>query len=227
MSDTRFGMLIDLSLCIGCNACAVACKEENDVPTGADCFNVWVESWDVDRGDGYTARVNLPKQCNHCANPVCVSVCPTGATFVEESDGTVQVNAEDCIGCGACVSACPYGARWIDPETDTARKCTFCHHRSANGLLPACVATCVSKARIFGDLNDPESDISKRLAAGGSDIAVLLPDEGLEPSVRYVGLDRILAMPRTSAIHKGGNVLEPYAGYEGAAQGASAAADAS
>ena len=229
MSDTnaRFGMLIDLSLCIGCNACAVACKEENDVPTGSDCFNVWVESWDVDRGDGYSARVNLPKQCNHCANPVCVAACPTGASYVEETDGTVQVTAESCIGCGACVSACPYGARWMDVESNTARKCTFCHHRSSNGLLPACVSTCVSKARVFGDLNDPESDISKRLAAGGDNVAVLLPEEGLEPSVRYVGLDAILAMERTSAVHKGGNVLVAYEGREGmASSGASASKDA-
>ena len=86
--EKRLGMLIDLTLCIGCNACAVACKEENDVPVG--CFNVWVESWDVDRGDGYTCRTNLPKQCNHCDNPSCVQVCPTGASYIEE-DGTVQI----------------------------------------------------------------------------------------------------------------------------------------
>ena len=88
--EKRLGMLIDLTLCIGCNACAVACKEENDVPVG--CFNVWVESWDVDRGDGYTCRTNLPKKCNHCDNPSCVQVCPTGASYIEE-DVTVQIDA--------------------------------------------------------------------------------------------------------------------------------------
>lgn len=210
MSDKRFGMVIDLSLCIGCNACAVACKEENEVQLGS--FNVWVESWDADRGDGYTCRVNLPKQCNHCDSPSCIEVCPTGATYIEE-DGTVQVNADECIGCQACMAACPYEARWLDAETNTVRKCTFCHHRTPYGLMPACAATCVSHARIFGDLNDPESDISKALVEA-SDAGVLLSDAGLGPNVYYLGVNEALAMPRRSAIHKGGNVLEPYAGLE-------------
>ncbi len=212
MSEKRLGMLIDLSLCIGCNACAVACKEENDVPTG--CFNVWVESWDADRGDGYMCRVNLPKQCNHCTDPACVAACPTGATFVDEADGTVQVNAEECIGCQACVAACPYGARYLDEETSTVRKCTFCQHRSSNGLLPACVNTCVTKARVFGDLNDPDSDIAKRIAEAGDAVSVLLPETEMGPNVYYIGLDEALAAPRHSAVHKGGNVLEPYEGLQ-------------
>lgn len=207
MSDKRLGMLIDLSLCIGCNACAVACKEENDVPLGH--FNTWVESWDTQDKQGRVARANLPKLCNHCEHPACVDACPVGATWAEE-DGSVQVDPEKCIGCGACVSACPYQARYINEQTNVAQKCTFCHHRSANGLLPACVATCVSGARIFGDLNDPESDISQALLA--HDVEVLLPDTGLSPCVYYVGLDEAQSMERRSAIHKGGNVLEPYAG---------------
>ncbi|MBS5451193.1 MAG: 4Fe-4S dicluster domain-containing protein [Coriobacteriia bacterium] len=219
MSDKRFGMLIDLSLCIGCNACAVACKEENDVPL--TCFNTWVESFDVQDAEGRVRRANVPKLCNHCENPACVEVCPADATYAAE-DGTVLVDVEKCIGCGACVQACPYGARYINPELNVAGKCTFCHHRSENGLLPACVATCVSNARIFGDLNDPDSDISKRLAE--VDTEVLLPDTGLNPCVYYVGLDKTMAMPKRSAVHKGGNVLEPYAGFQGAADGEAKAA---
>ena len=91
------------------------------------------------------------------------------------------------------------------------RKCTFCHHRTSNGLLPACAATCVTQARIFGDLNDPESDISKRLAAAGN-AAVLLPESEYGPNVYYLGLDEALSLPRMSAVHKGGNVLTPFEG---------------
>lgn len=211
MSDKKFGMLIDLSLCIGCNACAVACKMENDVALGS--FNTWVESWDAERPDGYISRVNMPKQCNHCDNPSCLEVCPTGATYVCEEDGTVQIDLEKCIGCSLCVDACPYGARWVDEENTKVRKCSFCHHRTPYGLLPACVATCVSKARLFGDINDPDSDIAKRIAAAAS-VGTLQPEEGLGPNVYYIGLDEVQAAPKRSAVHKGGNVVEPYGGVQ-------------
>ncbi len=208
MSEKRYGMLIDLAACIGCNACAVACKEENDVPLGS--FNVWVESWDVD--DGVTARrANVPKQCNHCADAPCVAVCPTKATYVTD-EGVVLVDAEKCIGCGACLAACPFGARYLI-DSGEAQKCTFCYHRTQYGLLPACVATCVTKARLFGDMGDPESDVSKRLAEVESE--TLYPDLGLDLAVRYVGLSEAEALPRVSAVHKGGNVIKPYGGSEG------------
>ena len=207
MSEQRLGMAIDLALCIGCNACAVACKMENGVGLGH--FNTWVESWDVDR-DGDVRRASVPKLCNHCANPACVSVCPTGASYVD-ADGSVQIDAGKCIGCKYCMAACPYGVRYLVEETGDVHKCTFCHHRSSNGLLPACVGTCVTKARVFGDLNDPDSDVSKLLAeAGGGE--VLLADMGMEPSVRYVDLEETMALKRVSAVHKGGNVKTPYEG---------------
>ena len=209
MSEQRLGMAIDLALCIGCNACAVACKMENGVGLGH--FNTWVESWDVDR-DGDVRRASVPKLCNHCANPACVSVCPTGASYVD-ADGSVQIDAGKCIGCKYCMAACPYGVRYLVEETGDVHKCTFCHHRSSNGLLPACVGTCVTKARVFGDLNDPDSDVSKLLAeAGGGE--VLLADMGMEPSVRYVDLEETMALKRVSAVHKGGNVLTPYEGRQ-------------
>ena len=209
MSEQRLGMAIDLALCIGCNACAVACKMENGVGLGH--FNTWVESWDVDR-DGDVRRASVPKLCNHCANPACVSVCPTGASYVD-ADGSVQVDTGKCIGCKYCMAACPYGVRYLVEETGDVHKCTFCHHRSSNGLLPACVGTCVTKARVFGDLNDPDSDVSKLLAeAGGGE--VLLADMGMEPSVRYVDLEETMALKRVSAVHKGGNVLTPYEGRQ-------------
>ena len=205
-STKRFGMLIDLSLCIGCNACAVACKQENGVPLTK--FNTWVESWDVGTGE-QARRANQPKLCNHCADAPCVKVCPTGASYRTE-DGVVLVDAEKCIGCKYCMAACPYQARWVDDDTGEVGKCTFCHHRTAHGLLPACVSTCVTRARYFGDLDDPSSDIAKKVADVGSE--ALFADLGLNPSVLYVGLSQVEGLPATSAIHRGGNVVKPYEG---------------
>lgn len=206
MSEKKLGMLIDLSLCIGCNACAVACKQENGVPLTK--FNTWVESWDVDKA-GEIRRANMPKLCNHCADAPCVKVCPTGASYQTE-DGVVLVDAEKCIGCKYCMTACPYQARWVDEESGEVDKCTFCYHRSSNGLLPACVSTCVTRARYFGDLNDPNSDISKKIAEVGSE--ALHADLGLNPSVTYVGLSEVEGMSVVSAIHRGGNVVKHYEG---------------
>ena len=205
-STKRFGMLIDLSLCIGCNACAVACKQENGVPLTK--FNTWVESWDVGTGE-QARRANQPKLCNHCADAPCVKVCPTGASYRTE-DGVVLVDAEKCIGCKYCMAACPYQARWVDDDTGEVGKCTFCHHRTAHGLLPACGSSCVTRARYFGDLDDPSSDIAKKVADVGSE--ALFADLGLNPSVLYVGLSQVEGLPATSAIHRGGNVVKPYEG---------------
>ena len=208
MSEKRYGMQIDLSLCIGCNACAVACKEENDVPTGK--FNTWVESWDTTSKKGTVTRAQLPRLCNHCSDPACVSVCPTGASYIGEG-GIVLIDDNRCIGCKYCMTACPYEVRWVDDDAGDVHKCTFCNHRSQNGLLPACVSTCVTKARVFGNLNDPESDISKRIAEADQ-VEVLLEDANLEPNVYYIGLSQNYANGRSSAIHKGGNVAVAYKG---------------
>jgi tetrathionate reductase subunit B len=209
MAEKRFGMLLDVSLCIGCNACVVACKQENDIPIGN--FNTWIESFDVDPGDGLR-RANIPKLCNHCKDAPCVSVCPTGASYINE-DGVVLVDHDKCIGCKYCMAACPYSVRWVDGSTGEVRKCTYCVHRTEAGLLPACVATCVTKARMFGDLNDPESDISRRLSGYG-DGEALLDDLQLDVSTRYIGLKDTESMPMVSAIVRGGNVYKPYEGRQ-------------
>ena len=203
--EKRFGMLIDLSTCIGCNACAVACKQENDVPLGS--FNTWVESWDV-TVDGRVRRANMPKLCNHCEDAPCVKVCPTGASF-KTDEGVVLVDADKCIGCKYCMAACPYQVRWTN-DAGEVDKCTFCYHRTSNGLMPACVSTCVTRSRYFGDLNDPESDISKKIAELGSE--GLYADLGLKPSATYVGLSETLDAPVMSAIHRGGNVAKKFEG---------------
>ena len=150
MSERKLGMLIDLSLCIGCNACTVACKRENDVPLGA--FNTWIESFDVERPDGRIARANVPKQCNHCADAPCVRVCPTGAIYRAE-DGTVQIDKDKCIGCQFCAMACPYGVRYLNQTERVVEKCTLCEQRTSQGELPQCVAQCGARARFFGDLD--------------------------------------------------------------------------
>jgi tetrathionate reductase subunit B len=205
MAEKKFGMVVDLSTCIGCNACAVACKQENEVPISK--FNTWIESWDVQMNDGSVRRAQLPKLCNHCEDPACARVCPTKATHVTE-EGVVLVEQDRCIGCKYCMEACPYGVRWVDEDDGGVRKCSFCYHRTSNGMQPACVSTCVTKSRLFGDLNDPESAVSKKLASAKA--KGLLEEAGLGPKVYYIGLDETMSAQRVSAVHKGGNVLVAY-----------------
>ncbi len=178
----RWGMLIDLRKCIGCQACAAACKFENNVPLGV--FRTWVP--DVELGTyPDTRRAFLPRLCNHCERPSCIEVCPAGATW-QRQDGIVEIDYDLCWGCGACVNACPYDARFIDPVTKTANKCTFCSQRVDQGLLPACVETCVGGARQFGDLNDPNDPVTKQILTGV--VQQLKPGTGNEPRVFYIGL---------------------------------------
>lgn len=175
-------MVVDLRRCVGCQACTVACKFENNAPVGQ--FRTWVSDVEV-KTYPETKRSFVPRLCNHCEHPSCLSVCPTGATFKRE-DGIVLVDSDKCWGCGSCVTACPYGARFINSETKIADKCTFCAHRLEEGLLPACAETCVGGARVFGDLNDPQSNVSKLIAE--HDVSVLKPSAGTKPSVFYIDL---------------------------------------
>ena len=184
----HWGMVVDLRKCIGCQACTVACIMENHVPE--DSFRTHVSVYEVleDRKD--PAMVMLPRLCNHCDNPPCVEVCPVGATYKQEGTGEVLVDASKCVGCAYCVQACPYDARFINHETQTADKCTFCFHRTSAGLLPACVETCVGGARNFGDLNDPESEVSRLLRE--NKVSVLRPEMHTNPNVYYIGLEEAL-----------------------------------
>lgn len=178
-----WGIGIDISKCIGCGLCARACKLENNVPQEPFYYRTWVEQYTVLNDgtikietpnggiDGLEQSVNdedifktffVPKMCNHCAKSPCTQVCPVGATF-ESPDGVALVDEKYCIGCGYCVQACPYGCRYIHPEKKTADKCTLCYHRLKKGIDPACMEICPTGSRMYGDLNDKESDIVRFL----------------------------------------------------------------
>ncbi len=129
----------------------------------------------------------VPKLCNHCTNPACVQVCPTGATYKTE-DGVVLIDHKYCIGCQYCVQACPYGARFFNEYKNVSDKCTWCYHRITKGLLPACVEVCPVGARIFGDRNDKQSAISQFIQ--NNRVQVLRPETGNAPNVFYVGIDK-------------------------------------
>ncbi len=199
----KLGLVIDLDTCVGCHACAVACKQWNDVGAygplndsdgyGAHPDGAWlnrVHSYDVRTPDGDGLTVHFPRSCLHCENAACVTVCPTGASHKRAEDGIVLVNPDTCIGCKLCAWACPYGAREIDPVEHTMKKCTLCVDRIDNQSLseydrqPACVQACPTRARHFGDLGDPDSAVSKLVAA--RDGQALMPELGYRPTNRYL-----------------------------------------
>lgn len=176
----RYGMVIDLAACVGCSACAVACKFENEVPGGVN--RLWIRSTEEGIFPNLTVEYR-PEQCLHCENPPCVPVCPTGCCYVDD-DGLVLIEERKCIGCSACIAACPYDARYMHPS-GYANKCDFCKHRIAEGRVPACVETCPTLCRYFGDLDDPNSDVSLALQAA-SRIDVLRPEQGTHPKLYYL-----------------------------------------
>ena len=180
MGKKRYAMVIDLRRCIGCHSCSVACKAENRVPLGV--YRSWVKV--IEKGKyPNTTRHFLPSLCNQCDHPPCVINCPVQATWKRE-DGIVIIDEHRCIGCKYCLASCPYNARYINPLIPIVQKCYFCHHRVYAGLEPACVEVCPGRARIFGDLNDPNSAVStlsrERRAFR------LLEELGTEPKVIYL-----------------------------------------
>ena len=201
----KLGLVIDLDTCVGCHACVVNCKEWNTGghmapltdtnPYGAGADGVWfnrVHSYEVAASDdiGCARTLQFPKSCLHCEKPDCVTVCPTGASYKRASDGIVLVDESKCIGCKLCSWACPYGAREYDVFEGVMKKCTLCIDRIYNENLeeadrvPACVSTCPTSARHFGDLGDPASAVSRLVAERGG--AELMPELGYQPVNRYL-----------------------------------------
>ncbi|MFO0567447.1 MAG: 4Fe-4S dicluster domain-containing protein [Polyangiaceae bacterium] len=176
---TRYAMTVDQKLCVTCNACVIACKNENQVPEGAArCWTVQVEK-------GSFPLLSLEtrsERCNHCENAPCVTACPTGASHYEDG-GIVVVNPDKCVGCKACIVACPYEVRYMHPE-GYVDKCTFCIHRVREGLAPACVTVCPTKALKFGDLDDPRSEVHQELQTRQH--KVLKPEEDTRPRLFFL-----------------------------------------
>ena len=150
-------IVTDLNRCVGCLGCIVACKAVNDVRVGSYRNKVLRQGPFPREEGGNWPDIDmyfLPISCQHCANPECVTVCPTGASHINEEDGTVQIDKDQCIGCGLCLTACPYGCRYIDADTTVADKCNLCDEITSEGGLPQCVTQCGGMARWYGDLDE-------------------------------------------------------------------------
>ncbi len=200
----RWGMAVDLERCVGCWSCAVICKSENAVPLGMWWNRILTagHSLDASRENEFGNHEMhwVPLACQHCDDAPCEKVCPTAATFTN-NEGVVLVNQDDCIGCRYCMAACPYGVRvfnWGDAEypvphemgmidqrpVGTVEKCTLCVHRLAENQVPSCVWSCPAQARVFGDLESPESRLVKLLESRNPEI--LLKEKGTRPKVSYL-----------------------------------------
>jgi Fe-S-cluster-containing dehydrogenase component/formate-dependent nitrite reductase membrane component NrfD len=188
-SQMRYGFVIDHRKCIGCHACTVACKEENQVPLGT--FRTWVKY--VEKGTWpHTRRYFSVLRCNHCDDAPCVTICPTVALY-RRPDGIVDFDGARCIGCKSCMQGCPYDALYIDPNTNTAAKCHYCAHRLEVGLEPACVIVCPERAIVAGDLDDARTEIARLVAR--EQVEVRKPEQGTRPKVYYVGADSSALSP--------------------------------
>jgi tetrathionate reductase subunit B len=192
----KYAIVIDTFKCFDCKACMVACKVENGVPKG-----FW-RNWVRHTGGLHGRRTQFqPGQCMQCDSPSCVSACPVNATY-KGPDGIVVIDEAKCIGCGNCVTACPYDARYRHPTNHVADKCDFCQHRLARGEEPACVETCPTRARVFGDLNDPMSRVSE-LMKKETLVQVINPLIDTQPNIHYVSGTLPLDWPREPTLPGG------------------------
>jgi Fe-S-cluster-containing dehydrogenase component/formate-dependent nitrite reductase membrane component NrfD len=197
---TRLGFALLSDQCIGCHACTVACKSEHDVPLGVN--RTWLKYIETGQFPN-TGRAFSVMRCNHCDDAPCMAICPTSALY-RAPNGVVDFDDSRCIGCKACMNACPYDAIYINPATNTANKCNFCNHRVEVGLEPACVVVCPTRAIVTGDLDDPESAVSRIVAR--DKVAVRAPEQGTNPKVFYRGVDQASLDPTRTMIHADGMV---------------------
>lgn len=199
---SQLALVIDLNVCVGCSACVTSCKEWNTSgeagpmsdqnPYGRDPSGTFfnrVQTFEMGSFPN-TEVVHFPKSCMHCEDPPCVPVCPTGASFKRDEDGVVLVDSEKCVGCKYCSWACPYGAREYDEEQRVMKKCTLCVDRIYDQSLPeaerlpSCVRACPAGARIFGDIHDPDSEVSRLIREEGG--YQLMPECNTAPSNHYL-----------------------------------------
>ncbi len=204
----RYGMAIDTKRCVGCNACTTACKMANNVPDDIFWTRALTRGGDeVDTPTGTFPNLSMRYYtvgCQHCENPACVKACPVGATYKDPETGIVRQDYDRCIGCRMCMAACPYtGVRsfnWQEPKNQmgfaigdadapkhqkhTVEKCTFCYQRTSKGETPACMDLCPARARHWGDLDDPDSEISQIIASRPYE--QLLTERGTQPNVYYL-----------------------------------------
>ncbi|MRX83678.1 4Fe-4S dicluster domain-containing protein [Eggerthella guodeyinii] len=203
----HYGMAIDLKRCIGCHTCSIACKQANNIPEGILWNRVLTNGGEaMDTAGGIWPNNHMsfqPTSCQHCENPACTKVCPVGATYKDPETGVVRQDYDKCIGCRMCMAACPYtGVRsfnWDEPgyavdvtfgdedlpthQKHVVEKCTFCYQRITKGETPACMVLCPARARHWGDLDDPESAVSKLIRE--RKVMQLLPEKDTKPSVYY------------------------------------------
>jgi sulfite dehydrogenase (quinone) subunit SoeB len=198
----QLALVIDLNVCVGCHACVTSCKEWNTQGaagplTDQNAYGAQPSGVFFNRVQTYEANhfpdsqtIHFPKSCLHCADPPCVPVCPTGASYKRKEDGIVLVDYDKCIGCKYCSWACPYGAREFDEERHVMTKCTLCVDRIYNEQLPAadrqpaCVKACPTGARLFGDVGDPDSAVSQTVRERGG--YALMPEWETHPANKYL-----------------------------------------
>ncbi len=181
---SHYCIVVNLDRCTGCFGCEIACKMENNVALGQR----WSKVFTVGPVGEYPnmTRYALPTMCQQCKDAPCVNVCPTAASYRDPNSNIVLVDKEKCIGCKYCMMACPYGVRSWNKTEKCVEKCTLCGQLTSAGKLPACVKSCAAGARFYGDLDDPESDVSKELAKYDSSAIHTLEDQGNGPSTHYI-----------------------------------------
>lgn len=177
-------IVVNLDRCMGCFGCEIACKMENNVALGQR----WSKVFTVGPVGEYPnmTRYALPTMCQQCKDAPCVHVCPTGASYRDSNTNVVLVDKEKCIGCKYCMMACPYGVRSWNKTEKCVEKCTLCGQLTSAGKLPACVKSCAAGARFYGDLDDPNSDVSKELAKYPAEAVHTLEDQGNGPCMHYI-----------------------------------------
>jgi len=195
--DPQWTKVLDHTRCVGCHACTVACKSENDVPLGVT--RTYVKHVETGMFPD-TRRQFQVTRCNQCLEPPCVTACPVTAMY-KRNDGIVDFDKDVCIGCKACIAACPYDAIFINPEDHSAEKCNFCTQRLDVGLEPACVTVCPVEAILIGDMHDPASKVAQII--GRESVNVRRPEKQTKPKLYYVGIDQATLDPLAAQTPEG------------------------